>query len=141
MSDSVQPHRRQPTRLPCPWDSPGKNTGVVVYIYTHNNHKHNTKYKYRHEPTESCIAEHKINRELYQNDKEVCRDSVSFRPSESLIWEILKWFLKLPPLSENLHSKKRNPSHLINTGCKSLVRTCEFLTPNIIWQWHLPMKI
>ena len=21
-------HRRQPTRLPCPWDSPGKNTGV-----------------------------------------------------------------------------------------------------------------
>ena len=28
MSDSVQPHRRQPTRLPHPWDSPGKNTGV-----------------------------------------------------------------------------------------------------------------
>ena len=27
MSDSVRPHR-QPTRLPCPWDSPGKNTGV-----------------------------------------------------------------------------------------------------------------
>ena len=24
----VQPHRRQPTRLPCPWDSAGKNTGV-----------------------------------------------------------------------------------------------------------------
>ena len=28
MSDSVRPHRRQPTRLPCPWDSPDKNTGV-----------------------------------------------------------------------------------------------------------------
>ena len=28
VSDSVWPHRRQPTRLPCPWDSPGKNTGV-----------------------------------------------------------------------------------------------------------------
>ena len=28
MSDSVQPHRRQRTRLPCPWDSPGKTTGV-----------------------------------------------------------------------------------------------------------------
>ena len=26
--DSVRPHRRQPTRLPRPWDSPGKNTGV-----------------------------------------------------------------------------------------------------------------
>ena len=28
MSDSVQPHRWQPTRLPRPWDPPGKNTGV-----------------------------------------------------------------------------------------------------------------
>ena len=24
----MRPHRRQPTRLLCPWDSPGKNTGV-----------------------------------------------------------------------------------------------------------------
>ena len=28
MSNSVRPHRRQPTRLPRPWDSPDKNTGV-----------------------------------------------------------------------------------------------------------------
>ena len=28
MSDSVQPHRRQPTRLPRPWDSLSKNTGM-----------------------------------------------------------------------------------------------------------------
>ena len=28
VSDSVRPHRRQPTRLPRPWDSPGKSTGV-----------------------------------------------------------------------------------------------------------------
>ena len=28
VSDSVQPHRRQPTRLPRPWDFPGKSTGV-----------------------------------------------------------------------------------------------------------------
>ena len=28
MSDSVRPNRRQPTRLPRPWDSPSKNTGV-----------------------------------------------------------------------------------------------------------------
>ena len=32
MSDSVQPHRRQPTRLPLPWDSPGKNTGVGCHF-------------------------------------------------------------------------------------------------------------
>ena len=32
VSDSVQPHRRQPTRLPCPWDSPGKNKGVGCHF-------------------------------------------------------------------------------------------------------------
>ena len=32
MFDSVQPHRRQPTRLPYPWDSPGKNTGVDCHF-------------------------------------------------------------------------------------------------------------
>ena len=32
MSDSVRPHRRQPTRLPCPWDSLGKNTGVGCHF-------------------------------------------------------------------------------------------------------------
>jgi len=32
MSDSVRPHRRQPTRLPCPWDSPGKNTGAGCHF-------------------------------------------------------------------------------------------------------------
>ena len=28
VSDSVRPHGRQPTRLPRPWDSPGKSIGV-----------------------------------------------------------------------------------------------------------------
>ena len=32
MSNSVRPHRWQPTRLPCPSDSPGKNTGVGCHF-------------------------------------------------------------------------------------------------------------
>ena len=32
MSDSVRPHRWQPNRLLCPWDSPGKNTGVGCHF-------------------------------------------------------------------------------------------------------------
>ena len=32
MSNSVQPQRPQPTRLPRPWDSPGKNTGVACHF-------------------------------------------------------------------------------------------------------------
>ena len=29
---TVRPHRRQPTRLPRPWDSSGKNTGVGCHF-------------------------------------------------------------------------------------------------------------
>ena len=32
VSDSVRPHRQQPTSLPSPWDSPGKNTGVGCHF-------------------------------------------------------------------------------------------------------------
>ena len=32
VSDSMRPQRRQPTRLPCPWDFPGKNTGVDCHF-------------------------------------------------------------------------------------------------------------
>ena len=32
VSNSVRPHRRQLTRLPRPWDSPGKNTGVGCHF-------------------------------------------------------------------------------------------------------------
>ena len=32
VSNSVRPHRRQPIRLPHPWDSPGKDTGVGCHF-------------------------------------------------------------------------------------------------------------
>ena len=32
MSNSVRSHRQQPTRLPRPWDFPGKNTGVGCHF-------------------------------------------------------------------------------------------------------------
>ena len=49
MSDSVQPHRRQPTRLLCPWDSPGKNTGVGCHFLLQC-----IKVKSESEVTQSC---------------------------------------------------------------------------------------
>ena len=49
MSDSVQPHRRQPTRLPRPWDSPGKNTGVGCHFLLQC-----MKVKSESEVTQSC---------------------------------------------------------------------------------------
>ena len=32
VSDSLRPYRPQPARLLCPWDSPGKNTGVGCHF-------------------------------------------------------------------------------------------------------------
>ena len=32
MSDSVRPHKWQPTGFLCTWDSPGKNTGVGCHF-------------------------------------------------------------------------------------------------------------
>ena len=49
MSDSVRPHRRQPTRLPRPWDSPGKNTGVGCHFLLQH-----MKAKSESEVTQSC---------------------------------------------------------------------------------------
>ena len=49
MSDSVQSHRWPPTRLLCPWDSPGKNTGVGCHFLLQC-----MKAKSESEVTESC---------------------------------------------------------------------------------------
>ena len=49
MSDSVQPQRRQPTRLPRPWDSPGKNAGVGCHFPLQC-----MKVKSESEVTQSC---------------------------------------------------------------------------------------
>ena len=49
MSDSLHPHRRQPTRLPHPWDSPGKNTGVGCHFLLQC-----MKVKSESEVTQSC---------------------------------------------------------------------------------------
>ena len=51
VSDSVRPHRRRPTRLPCPWDSPGKNTGVGCHFLLQC-----MKVKSESEVTQSCLT-------------------------------------------------------------------------------------
>ena len=51
MSDSVRPHRWQPTRLPGPWDSPGKNTGVGCHFLLQC-----MEVKSESEVTQSCLT-------------------------------------------------------------------------------------
>ena len=45
----MRPHRRQPTRLPRPWDSPGKNTGVGCHFLLQR-----MKVKSESEVVQSC---------------------------------------------------------------------------------------
>ena len=51
VSDSVQPHRWQPTRLPHPWDFLGKNTGVGCHFLLQY-----MKVKSESEVTQSCLT-------------------------------------------------------------------------------------
>ena len=51
MSNSVRPHRWQPTRLPRPWDSPGKNTGVGCHFLLQC-----VKVKGESEVAQSCLT-------------------------------------------------------------------------------------
>ena len=51
MSNSVRPHRRQPTRLRCPWDSPSKNTGVGYHFLLQC-----MKVKSESEVSQSCLT-------------------------------------------------------------------------------------
>ena len=51
MSYSVWPHRRQPTRLSHPWDSPGNNTGVGCHFLLQC-----MKVKSQSEVAQSCLT-------------------------------------------------------------------------------------
>ena len=47
----VRPHGLQPTRLLCPWDSPGKNTGVGCHFLLQR-----TKVESESEVAQSCLT-------------------------------------------------------------------------------------
>ena len=49
----LRPHRWQPTRLPRPWDSPGKNTGVGCHFLLQC-----MKVKSESEVGQSCLTLH-----------------------------------------------------------------------------------
>ena len=51
MSNQARPHRRQPTRLQRPWDSPGKNTGAGCHFLLQC-----MKVKSESEVAQSCLT-------------------------------------------------------------------------------------
>ena len=57
VSNSVRPHRWQPTRLPHPWDSPGKSTGVGCHCLLRGHKSSLGKFK-KNEIIPSIFSDH-----------------------------------------------------------------------------------
>ena len=112
MSNSVQSHRWQPTRLPRPWDSPGKNTGVVYHFLLQC-----MKVKSESEVAQSCPT---------------LSDPMDCSPPGSSIHgifqaRVLKWgaiafsitptYIALSPLLDIYVAKLNEVSVLVGYGC------------------------
>ena len=60
MSNSVRPHRRHPTRLPRPWDSPGKNTGVGCHFLLQCMKVESEKWKWSLSVVSNSVRPHRL---------------------------------------------------------------------------------
>ena len=77
VSNSVRPHRRQPTRLPRSWDSPGRNTGVGCHFLLQC-----MKVKSESEVAQSCPTD--------SSDPMVC--SLPASSVHGIFWaKVLEW--------------------------------------------------
>ena len=118
--DSVRSHRRQPTRLPCPWDSPGKNTGVGCHFSLQCR-----KVKSQSEVIQLCPT---LSEPL---DCSLPGSSVhgSFQ-ARVLEWDAMQW-LPFPPLGDlpNLRIKPKSPVSPTLAG--------RFLTTSTAWETQI----
>ena len=107
MSDSVRLHRRQPTRLPRPWDSPGKNTGVGCHFLL------------------QCMKV-KIESEVTQS-RPTLRDPMDCSPPDSSVhgifqarvleWGAIAFSIHSPSLHQKILLRALYPYANILTGC------------------------
>ena len=120
MSDSVRPHRWQPTRLPHPWDSPGKNTGVGCHFLLQCR-----KVKRQSEFAQSCPT---------------ASDPMDCSPPGSSIHgifqaRVLEWgaiAFVMPPTHKNKKWTRTKSSHIYTQVC--LLENSKFLfamTPEV----------
>ena len=82
-SDPQQPHGLQPTRLLCPWESPGKSTGVGCHCLLQSTTRASLKEESsgRQVPLIALLSVTRL-------DKEACAFSCSVRPTFApIVWE------------------------------------------------------
>ena len=73
VSDSLRPHGLQPTRILCPWDFPGKSTGVVAISFS------------------SLIAKFRLKLKKVGKTKRLCRYDLNQIPNDYTV-EVRKRF-------------------------------------------------
>ena len=116
MSNSVWPHRRQPTRLPRPWDSAGKNTGVGCHFLLHSLSKTTKIWAKQLKPTIS---------ELWELSKEQNKTHLP-RTNYWGLWHFKLWQFT-SPLSPQLSVAVAKTQHCDNgekTLLSSLLSNC-----------------
>ena len=86
VSDSVRPHRWQPTRLHRPWDSPGKNTGVGCHFLL------------------QCVKV-KSESEVAQSRRHGLQPTRLLHPCDTTVYKIVNWNFPGCPVVKNLPSK------------------------------------
>ena len=121
---SCVPHRWKPTRLPCRWDSPGKNTGVSCHFLLQC-----MKVKSESEVTQSCP---------------ILSNPMDWSPTGSSIHgifqaRVLEWVAIA--FSAPLLSAETSPTSFLSifSACHSLLNASRFspLNPYKDTQYHL----
>ena len=116
MSDSVRPHSWQPTRLPRPWDSPGKNTGVGCHFLLQR-----MKVKSEGEVAQSCLT---------------LSDPMDYSLPDSSIHgifqaRVLEWVAIA--FSENAKLNLSKCNHILNASWYSSFQCCRLFYH--VWKW------
>ena len=122
MSDPGRPHRRQPTRLPRPWDSPGKNSGVGCHFLLQC-----MKVKSEREVAQSCLTP--------------CDPMNCSLPVSSVHARVLEWDAITSPVGQVKHQEESLPwLGLASKEPQILpadVLRCETIPPVTERPWHL----
>ena len=120
MSDSVQPHKWQPTRLARPWDSPGKNTGVGCHFLLQC-------MKVKSEVAQSCLT---------------LSDPMDCSPPGSSIHgifqaRVLEWDATAFSNDQPRQHIKKQRHYFVNKGLSSQGYS---FSSSHIWMWELDYK-
>ena len=117
MSNSLRPHRRQPIRLHCLWDSPGKNTGAGCHFLPQC-----MKVNSESEVTQSCPT-------LLGGSKITADGDCSH--------EIKRHLLLGRKAMPNLNSILKNRDYFSNKGPSS---QSSGFSGSHLWMWELDCK-